>query len=68
MEEKEVIQLLRHYRHDLMNHLQIVQGYLSMGKMEKAQKKLTNYMQLLQEEGKLVNMHAPAFVFYIYCN
>ncbi|HLS07559.1 Spo0B domain-containing protein [Lentibacillus sp.] len=65
MEEKDVIQLLRHYRHDLMNHLQIVQGYLSMGNTEKAQTKLKTYMEQLQEESKLVNLNAPAFALYI---
>lgn len=65
MEEKDVIQLLRHYRHDLMNHLQIVQGYLSMGKTEKVQTKIKDYMLHLQEESKLVNLNAPAFALYL---
>ncbi|SFA69022.1 stage 0 sporulation protein B (sporulation initiation phosphotransferase) [Lentibacillus halodurans] len=65
MEEKDVIQLLRHYRHDLMNHLQIVQGYLSMGKTDKVQKKVKNYLQQLQEESKLVNLNAPFFALYL---
>lgn len=25
---ERVVQILQHYRHDLMNHLQIVQGYV----------------------------------------
>ncbi|GGJ84058.1 hypothetical protein GCM10007063_03190 [Lentibacillus kapialis] len=65
MNETDVIQMLRHYRHDLMNHLQIVQGYLSMGKIEEAQKKLRNYTEELQEERKLVNLDAPRFALYI---
>lgn len=65
MEEKDVIQLLRHYRHDLMNHLQIIQGYASMGKIDKVQQKLQHYMAYLQEEGKLVNLHAPALALYL---
>lgn len=65
MRDSDVIQMLRHYRHDLMNHLQIVQGYLSMGKTDKVQNKLKDYMGELHEEGKLVNLNAPMFALYI---
>ncbi|RYG74815.1 hypothetical protein EU245_01130 [Lentibacillus lipolyticus] len=65
MKETDVIQLLRHYRHDLLNQLQIVDGYLSMEKKEKARTKLADYMQHLQEEGKLINLNAPSFTLYI---
>lgn len=61
MEEKDVIKVLRHYRHDLLNHLQIIQGYLSMGKTDKVKSKVTEYLQLLDEERKLVNLNAPLF-------
>ncbi|WP_010531117.1 Spo0B domain-containing protein [Lentibacillus jeotgali] len=65
MKETDVIQILRHYRHDLMNHLQIIQGYLSMGKTDKVQKKLKDYMGQLQEEGRVVNLNAPKFALYL---
>ncbi|MFD1362931.1 Spo0B domain-containing protein [Lentibacillus salinarum] len=65
MEEQDVIQLLRHYRHDLVNQLQVVQGYASMGKTAKVQQKLTDYLWHLQEEGKLVSLNAPAFALYM---
>ncbi|TFJ93996.1 Spo0B domain-containing protein [Lentibacillus salicampi] len=65
MDDKDVIELLRHYRHDLMNHLQIVQGYLSMGKTDKVQVKLKAYMEELQEEGKLIHLNVPAFALSI---
>ncbi|MBP1947665.1 Spo0B domain-containing protein [Virgibacillus litoralis] len=61
MEEKDVIKVLRHYRHDLLNHLQIIQGYLSMGKTDKVESKVKEYLQLLDEERKLVNLNAPLF-------
>ncbi|MFB4166601.1 Spo0B domain-containing protein [Virgibacillus sp. JSM 102003] len=61
MEEKDVIKVLRRNRHDLLNHLQIIQGYLSMGKTDKVQSKITEYLQLLDEERKLVNLNAPLF-------
>ncbi|WP_174613929.1 Spo0B domain-containing protein [Virgibacillus ihumii] len=61
MLEEDVIQILRHNRHDLMNHLQIVQGYLSMDKPEKARSKLETFMKLMEEERKLVNLNIPKF-------
>lgn len=65
MEEKDVIQILRQYRHDLLNHLQIVQGYSSMGKTDKVQTKIVDYMQSLNEERKLMNLNAPLFALYL---
>ncbi|WP_077327211.1 Spo0B domain-containing protein [Virgibacillus siamensis] len=65
MNEEDVINLLRHYRHDLLNHLQVVQGYLSMQKPEKAKNKMNALMEFLDEERKLVNLNAPAFALYI---
>ncbi|SDQ46509.1 stage 0 sporulation protein B (sporulation initiation phosphotransferase) [Virgibacillus subterraneus] len=61
MEEKDVIEILRHYRHDLLNHLQIIQGYSSMGKTDKVNAKIAEYLQLLDEERKLVNLNVPLF-------
>lgn len=65
MEEREVIQILGQYRHDLLNQLQIVQGYLSMGKTEKVQSKITDYIQRLDVERKLVNLNAPIFALHL---
>ncbi|TMN21072.1 Spo0B domain-containing protein [Lentibacillus cibarius] len=65
MEERDVIQLLRHYRHDLLNQLQIIDGYLSMGKGEKARIKLADYVGHLQKESKLMNLNAPLFALYV---
>ncbi|ALX48198.1 hypothetical protein AOX59_06005 [Lentibacillus amyloliquefaciens] len=65
MEEEKVIQLLRHYRHNLMNHLQIIHGYASMGKTDKVMQKLNHFMAYLEEERKLVNLHVPAFALYL---
>ena len=34
---ERVVQILQHYRHDLMNHLQLVQGYVGMRNIENAE-------------------------------
>ncbi|GAB4073308.1 hypothetical protein GCM10028778_08430 [Barrientosiimonas marina] len=65
MGDDDVIELFRHYRHDLMNHLQVIDGYASMGKTDKLQHKLKDYLTDLQEESKLINLNAPAFSLYI---
>ncbi|MGJ9457092.1 Spo0B domain-containing protein [Oceanobacillus sp. CF4.6] len=62
---EEVIHVLQHYRHDLMNRLQIVQGYLSMGKTEKAEEKLYEVLNFYNEERKLMSLNVPAFMLWI---
>lgn len=59
VEEKEVMDLLRYYRHDIMNDLQVIHAYTSMGKLEKVEEKLANYMANFDEERKLMNLNAP---------
>ncbi|MEN1969272.1 Spo0B domain-containing protein [Lentibacillus sp. N15] len=65
MKEKETMEALRLYRHDLMNDLQIVQGYASMGNMEKVQEKLAKWMDHFNEERKLMNLDAPTFALWL---
>ncbi|WP_067727287.1 Spo0B domain-containing protein [Oceanobacillus damuensis] len=61
----EIVQMLQHYRHDLMNRLQIVQGYLSMGKAEKAEEKLNEALHYYNEERKLMSLNVPEFMLWI---
>ncbi|WP_206207822.1 Spo0B domain-containing protein [Virgibacillus profundi] len=65
MVEKDVVQALQHYRHDLMNDLQIVQGYLSMGKADKAEAKVKEWMEYFNEERKLMSLKAPSFILWV---
>ncbi|WP_404453234.1 sporulation initiation phosphotransferase B [Virgibacillus necropolis] len=65
MEEKEVMDLLRYYRHDIMNDLQIVHAYTSMGKLEKVEEKLATYMAHFDEERKLMNLNAPNLALWL---
>ncbi|WP_085991791.1 Spo0B domain-containing protein [Oceanobacillus senegalensis] len=65
MVEIEVVRLLQHYRHDLMNRLQLVQGYLSMGKTEKAASKMNELFSYLNEERKLIGLEAPNFILWL---
>ncbi|WP_010098993.1 Spo0B domain-containing protein [Ornithinibacillus scapharcae] len=65
MESKDVIQLLRLQRHDLMNDLQIVHGYLSMGKTEKVTKKVNEIIEAFNRERKLMNSNCPEFTLFL---
>lgn len=65
MKDLEVIQLLQHYRHDLLNQLQLVQGYLSMGKTNKVEEKLEELFSLLNEERKLTVLQTPKFALWL---
>ncbi|WP_217586844.1 Spo0B domain-containing protein [Lentibacillus saliphilus] len=65
MQPKDVIDVLSHYRHDIMNQLQLIQGYLSMGKLESVQEKMTQYIEQLHSESKLVNLGLPGFALWL---
>jgi stage 0 sporulation protein B (sporulation initiation phosphotransferase) len=65
VEAKDVIQLLRLQRHDLMNDLQIVHGYLSMGKTDKVKSKVEAIIDAFNQERTLMNMDCPNFVLWL---
>ncbi|BAC13999.1 hypothetical conserved protein [Oceanobacillus iheyensis HTE831] len=60
-----VLHIIQHYRHDLMNRLQLVSGYLSMGKVEKAEDKLNEAIAYYEEERKLMQLQAPSLMLWI---
>jgi len=65
MEDSEVIQLLRYYRHNVLNQLQLIQGYVSMNKPDIAKEKLGEYNTYLQKEQKLMDVKAPSFTIWL---
>ncbi|MDC3412461.1 Spo0B domain-containing protein [Aquibacillus sp. 3ASR75-11] len=65
MKENEVIDILSHYRHDYLNQLQLIQGYVMMGKTDKVQQKLNEIVALAHEERKLSNLHIPKTALWI---
>ncbi|WP_170138766.1 Spo0B domain-containing protein [Oceanobacillus chungangensis] len=65
MEEKEVVEVLQFYRHDVMNDLQIISGYISMGKLEKVEKKFGELFSFYEEERKLMSIKAPKFILWL---
>lgn len=65
MNEKNVIDIIRHYRHDLLNDLQIIHGYSSMGRLENVKEKLAECMHRFHEERKLTSLDTPSFALWL---
>lgn len=64
MKVEEVLSVLRHYRHDWMNQLQLVYGYASMDKLDKVKEKLTEVLNESQQESRLLGLNAPHFALW----
>src|SRR5690625_3648810 len=62
---EDVIELLQYYRHDLMNQVQIMKGYLSMKKYDQVSHKLDELVEGFTGERKLMNLNTPEFNLWI---
>src|SRR5690625_1919955 len=65
MDKKMMVQILRNTQHDLMNNLQIIQGYLSMEKIDMVKAKLVDSIDYYSEERKLIQINAPHFILWV---
>ncbi|WP_245807711.1 Spo0B domain-containing protein [Halobacillus massiliensis] len=65
LENQEVIHLLRHKRHDWMNQIQLIQGYITMGKMDRLEHQVNQIVQEAEEERKLLNSSAYEFSLWL---
>ncbi|WP_170287600.1 Spo0B domain-containing protein [Aquibacillus halophilus] len=65
MKEEETVNLLRYYRHDWMNTVQLLMGYTSLGKMDKVQEKLKESVDIAEQERKLVNLDIPKTAIWV---
>lgn len=65
MKAEDVVQLIQHYRHDLLNHLQIIHGYASMGNIKKVEEKITKIISSYDEERKLMYLQAVEFFIWV---
>ncbi|GAA0456924.1 Spo0B domain-containing protein [Alkalibacillus silvisoli] len=62
MNQSDFLEWLRLYRHELMNDLQIIQGYATMGKYEKSNDKINQLVERLKHERQLQTLNADQFV------
>lgn len=60
-----MVKILQRTQHDLMNNLQIIQGYLSMDKIDVGKTKLAECIGYYQEERKLMNINASHFILWV---
>ncbi|QHS22896.1 hypothetical protein GWK91_08035 [Virgibacillus sp. MSP4-1] len=65
MKDEEIVDMIRHYRHDLLNHLQLIQGYAQMDKLDKVKEKTTELLDDLLLERKLSNLNGPTFTIWM---
>jgi stage 0 sporulation protein B (sporulation initiation phosphotransferase) len=61
--EKEwnIIEVLRHSRHDWLNKLQLIKGNLDLNRMDRAKAIIDEIVIEAQQETKLTNLHIPLF-------
>jgi len=65
MNEMDTIELLRHSRHDWLNKIQLISGYISLGKTEKVKEIISDIIYSTQMESKLSNLGLPHFATYL---
>ena len=62
-----VLQLMRVQKHDVLNHLQVIAGYLQVKKMEKAQDYLGETIREITENGLIMRLRKPLLALSLMC-
>lgn len=63
--EQAAIRTLNHHRHDWMNDLQILYGYIQLGKIDKAVQCVDKIKERMHQESKISKLGIPSLVFYL---
>ncbi|MDQ0254235.1 stage 0 sporulation protein B (sporulation initiation phosphotransferase) [Evansella vedderi] len=58
MRKWEVVDVLRHYRHDWLNKLQLIKGNLDIGRIEKVEGLIQEVIQQSKNESDLSNLNS----------
>ena len=65
MEAEQMVNILRRIRHDNGNHLQVIMGYIDLGKPESARQYINSIVEQLYEERRLFEeLPAEAALFF----
>lgn len=64
--EERAIQMLNHHRHDWMNELQILYGYIQLGKHDKSVLCVERIKEMMTQDSKLSKLGLPSLVFYLH--
>lgn len=59
--EWDIVEVLRHSRHDWLNRLQLIKGNLDLGRIERVKEIIDHIVIEAQQESKLSNLHTPMF-------
>lgn len=66
MEEEEVLEMLRHYRHDWLNDLQLISGYAQLGKLDRVQSKITEILERSEQAREFDRLNVPKTMLWLY--
>jgi hypothetical protein len=64
-QREEALRLLSQYRHDWLNHIQLVQGYLQMKKYERAAEPIRACVEEARKHAKLGSLASPLVAYRI---
>ena len=56
-----IIRALQHARHDWMNHIQLIKGYIALGRTEEAERVIEQAVMQAKQEAHLCNLSLPEF-------
>ena len=59
--EWDIVEVLRHSRHDWLNRLQLIKGNLDLNRIDRAKAYINEIVIEAQHESKLSNFHFPLF-------
>lgn len=65
MKEQEFLKIFQYCRHDLLNELQLLHGYISINKMDSAKQAANDIITNIHKERHLINTGAPKFTLWI---
>lgn len=63
--KKEFLQHMRQYRHDILNHVQLVKGYISMGKISEAQKHIDKMVILANDDANISELKDADLAYFL---
>lgn len=66
MKDEQVVQLLRQMRHDFGNHLQVISGYLDLGRSDEIRKYIQSLAEDMAEERVVFTSKTPEAALYFY--
>lgn len=65
MSKQDFMELLQFKRHELMNHLQMIQGYIHLDKKDAALEKVSAIVHEENQERKLIHLNIPTFTWWL---